>query len=400
MPVSLNTNMDWKATPGYNAANGTAGEADPETGIVKCEPGTTARTDSVEINFCGGLPEGQAEKVRSHVAALKGSRRLATTASELPPTEGKTYAAKMIRVTAGSFDKTAVGADGSTFSVKYAYDKETRLDFRDNYLSGMKAVANDSAEQPDANLYYSNNIKADILSYFSSASSLAEDDKAIAAAYVNAMKELKQNIAAGVKDPAEKVKTTVTVNGTEWNFAELVKTVDKMNDSFSFFEYKGNLDYPDYAKMGVSKADVKSWAKENLSAEKQSVVAKSLEARVSTFIQREKEDRELMRDIWDKPGFVMPEEKAEYYETQFISATNKEAREKIMRLFEETDYSSPASVANSVNRYRNMMSPIYLAFGASKRALPEYLDSAVKDIYSYIGGLFGDKATGNVNASV
>ena len=152
--------------------------------------------------------------------------------------------------------------------------------------------------------------------------------------------------------------------------------------------------------MGVSKADVKSWAADNLSEELQSVVADSLNARVETFIQREKEGLEMSRDIWDKPGFVMPEEKAKYYETHVISATNKEAREEIMKLFEETDYSSSAAVSNTVNKYRNMMSPIYLAFGASNRVLPEYLDSAVNDIYKYISGLFGGKAAQGLNVSV
>lgn len=37
----------------------------------------------------------------------------------------------------------------------------------------------------------------------------------------------------------------------------------------------------------------------------------------------------------------MPEEKAKYYETAVLSASNKEARESIMKLFEETDYGFP-----------------------------------------------------------
>lgn len=50
-----------------------------------------------------------------------------------------------------------------------------------------------------------------------------------------------------------------------------------------------------------------------------------------------------------------------------------------MKLFEETDYSSYAAVSNTVNKYGNMMSPIYLAFGDSNRVLPEYQDSATNE---------------------
>ena len=403
MPVTIYTNMDWKATPNYNAANGTAGEPDPETGIVKCEAGTTARTDEVEINFCGDVSEEQTEKIQDDVASLKGTRRIVTNPSDIA-TQSSQKTDCMICdgvVRVSGYNRSVTASDGSSFTVRYTYDRDSRVEYRDNYLSGLvESASGAAADKANAEYCYSNNIRADIVSYFSTASSRENDEKAIVNAYKSLLKEIKQNIADGKENPADGLKTTVTVNGTEWNFAELLKTVDKMNESFAYFDRKGNLDYPDYAKMGVSKADVKSWAADNLSEELQSVVADSLNARVETFIQREKEGLEMSRDIWDKPGFVMPEEKAKYYETHVISATNKEAREEIMKLFEETDYSSSAAVSNTVNKYRNMMSPIYLAFGASNRVLPEYLDSAVNDIYKYISGLFGGKAAQGLNVSV
>lgn len=405
MPVSINTNMDWKATHNYNAANGTAGKPD-ESGIVKCEPGTTARTDELEINFCKDMSEEQAEKIRDDVEPLKGTRQLAASSSEIiarvasQATE-RTYVATITRVDASStYDRTAVASDGSSFTVRYAYDKESRAEYRNNYLSGMVDVASGATDGANANFCYSNNIKADILSYFSTASSRMNDEKSITVAYSSALKEIEENIAAGKETPTKGLTTTVTINGTEWNFADLIKTIDKMNESFAYFDRKGNLDYSDYAKMGVSKADVKSWAADNLSEELQSVVADSLKARVETFIQHEQEGLEMSRHIWDKPGFVMPEDKAEYYETHVLSATNKEAREEIMKLFEETNYNSSAAVSNTVNKYRNMMSPVFLALGASNKVLPEYLDSAVNDIYKYISGLFGGKAAQGLNVSV
>lgn len=48
----------------------------------------------------------------------------------------------------------------------------------------------------------------------------------------------------------------------------------------------------------------------------------------------------------------MPEEKAKYYETSVLSASNKEARENIMKLFEETDYNSSAAINSTINIYK------------------------------------------------
>lgn len=85
--TSIYTNMDWKATPSYNPANGTAGEPNPETGIVKCQPGTTARTDEVEINFCEDLFDENAAKIREYAELAKnraeGSKRLAAASSDI-----------------------------------------------------------------------------------------------------------------------------------------------------------------------------------------------------------------------------------------------------------------------------------------------------------------------------
>lgn len=383
---TIYTNMDWKATPDYNISKSTAGAPDPKTGIVKCQEGTVARTDELEINFCGDLPEEQAEKIRSYANQTNGVTLVGSVPSE------KTYVANVVRHKINGYDKAVSASDGSTFTVRYAYDKENGLYYRSNYLSNMKDSVNGTASRlgETCNLY---NLKSDIASYFSTASSRPGDGLAVTHAYQSALKEIEQNIAEGKENPTADLKTTVTINGTKWNFTDLVNTVEKLNKSFSYFDGKVNLDYSDYAKIGVSKAEAKKWAENNLSEDKQNVVSKALDARVDTLILREKEGLDVFRHIWDKPGVKMPEEKAKYYETAVLSASNKEAREKIMSLFEETDYGSPTAVNNTVNKYRSIMSPIYLAFGATNNTLPEYLGSAVNDIYKYISGLFGGKAS-------
>lgn len=435
---TIYTNMDWKATPGYNPAKSTAGEPD-ENGIVKCQEGTVARTDEVEIHFCGDLSDENAAKIReyaelaknagnselkaagansdkvnSDVDALKAVRRLQTTA------DPSTSSGSTIHV--GSFQRKNVAADGSILDSNYMYDRNTGKDFRGNYLEGLKSVAEDNIADEKAyesaresaggvrqrvDTYYINtkemcyrtNLKSDITAYYGSVASFKEDEIAINSAISSAIKEIEENIASGKEDPTEGLKTKVTVNGTEWNFSELIETVEKINKGFEYFDYKGNLDYTDYAKMGISKANVKAWAKENLSEDKQELVAKAVEAREETSIRREQESLEAHRDIWDKPGFVMPEEKAKYYETPVLSATNKEVREEIKKLFEETDYDSPAAISRTVNRFKDILLPIMIAFGGFQGA-SGVVDHAANDMYKYIAGLFGGKAAGSLNFSV
>ena len=396
---TIYTNMDWKATPSYNPAKGTAGEPDPETGIVKCQPGTTARTDEVEINFCGNLSEEQAEKIRGYANAAKGTRLLAATASDIAALSSEsTSAITFKRIVLDAYDKTAVASDGSTFSVRYAYSKDGK-ECRNNYLSGMKGVAAGTAGTLE-DAAYTINLKADITSYFSTASSRKADEHAIFQAYQSAMREIEKNMADGKADPTSGLKTTVTVNGTEWNFAELINTVEEINKSFEYYDTHGNLDYSDYAQLGVSKAHVKAWAGKHLSEDKQSVVANSLNARVETYIKREKDAREEFRHIWDKPGAIMSGEKAKYYETAFLSASNKEVREEIMKLFEETDYDSSASVSNTISKYKKIMLPIFEAFCGFKSAAPDYVNSAVNNIYKYIADLFGGNNSRSISFSV
>ena len=90
MPVTITTNMNWKATPDYNAKNGTAKEPD-ENGIVQFEEGTVARTDNVDIVFTDN--PGYAAQVQSDAAAIKGNNRLAEAAANFKPLEGDMWMA-------------------------------------------------------------------------------------------------------------------------------------------------------------------------------------------------------------------------------------------------------------------------------------------------------------------
>ena len=395
MPVTIYTNMDWKATPNYNSANGTAGEPD-ESGIVKFENGKVAKTDEVEIVFSEDLPgldksDPNYQKVQNDVSALKNNGRLQTTADPNDP-----CALSSSDIWARTTQQKVVAADGSTFEVEYVYDRFAGKDYRTDYLGGLeRKLTSNASSESTCQLF---NIKADITSYFSTASSLDSDEYAIKRAYDKILKEISQNIANGKENPTEGLKTTVTVNGTEWNFAELLNTVEEINKGFEYFDTHVTLDYADYARLGASRAYVTDWASKNLSEDKQSVVADSINARVETYLLREKESLEASRELWDK-GVPVTGDKAQYYDSNVLSASNKEVREAIMKLFEETDYDSPASVSNTVSRYKNTMLPIIIAFGGIQGAA-ESVDYSANNVYKFIAGLFGGKAVQGLNVSV
>lgn len=413
--TTIHTNMDWKATPNYSAANGTAGDADPETGIVKFEDGKIAKTDEVEIIFSDFLLDKNSanyKKAQSHIVSLKDNSLLQTKVDPNDPT-----VLHSSDIWGGRFQNTVVATDGSTFTVDYVYDRNAGKDYRSDYLSGMKDMAtnnlaaktNGAYERKDtyviggeshADVCRTFNIKADIIANFSTASSFIDDRQAIDKAFFASLKEIEQNMANGKENPTSGLKTTVTVNGTEWNFAELLNTVEEINKSFEYFNTHVTMDYSDYAQLGVSKAHVTDWARKNLSEDKQNVIANALNTRVETYILREKESLEKHKDIWDKPGVVISGDKAKYYDSSVLSASNKEVRDTIMKLFEETDYDSSASVSKAINNYKDIMLPILEAFCGRKSAAPDYVNDAVNSIYKYIADIFGGKAAHGLNVSV
>ena len=177
-----------------------------------------------------------------------------------------------------------------------------------------------------------------------------------------------------------------------------MNTVEEINRGFEYFDTHVTLDYTDYARLGASKAEVTDWASKNLSEEKQSVVADAINARAQTYLLREKESLEASRELWDK-GVPVTGDKAQYYDSNVLSASNKEVREKIMKLFEETDYDSPASVSKTVNKFKNIMLPIMIAFGGIQGASGS-VDYAANNMYKYIADLFGSGSTRGLNVSV
>ncbi|MDE7281405.1 MAG: hypothetical protein K2N36_06665, partial [Ruminiclostridium sp.] len=246
---TIYTNMDWKATPSYDPAKSTAGKPD-ENGIVKCQEGTVARTDEVEIHFCGDLSDENAAKIREYAELAKNGGNSELKAMTRLETKADPSTSSGSTIHTSSFQRKNVAADGSILDSRYRYDLNTGKDFRGDYLEGLKSVAEDNIA--DKKLYesmsknadgvrqrvdtyyintkemrYRTNLVSDITAYFGSVSSFNEDQNAINTAISSTIDEIMENIANGKADPIADLQTKVTVNGTEWSFTDLINTVEK-----------------------------------------------------------------------------------------------------------------------------------------------------------------------------
>ena len=382
--ATIITNMSWKATPDYNAKNGTAKEPD-ENGIVEFEEGAVARTDNVDIVFTDNAGKGNSDaaaQVQSDAGALKGNGRLAESMANCKPIPDE-------ELWVAGYDRTIYRDDGSSFTLRYQYNYRESKGYDKNYLSAIAAEVNG---ENDKGFYcLINNLANDIVSFFSSAKSFRDDSYAVRDAIEALMTEIRQNIADGKADPAKDLQTKVTINGTEWNFSELIGTIETLNTALDDLEHTGSLDYEDYAKMGIKSAYLKDWAGKNLSEDKAAMVANAVEEKFYSYIMRQnkflEEDAERWQSRYNTP------ERAEYYAYgSWMCASNVEHREAIKELFASADYSSPSKLAGIMNRYQSLMSPVFLANGATQSKLSGYLSLTVNHLYSYIAELFGTQS--------
>lgn len=346
---------------------------------MQFEEGTVARTDNVEIVFTDKQLRFT-EQMQSDLEALKASHRLVATVEpgyESVPKE---------EMWLGSYETTAYRSDGTSFSIYYYYNCYEGKGYDSGYMSAFAAEANGEGDK--GSYYYQLNLKGDIVSYFSTSASLYNDKIAIETGIDALIAKIKQNIADGKADPTKDLQTKVAVNGVEWNLADLIDTVDVMNKGFDELDHRVTMNYEDYAKMGISSVYVNDWASKNLSEEQAVAVAKAVDERIYGYVERQEEHLEENADTWR--NVYNPPEKAEYYAYGgWVSASNLEHREAIKELFSSADFTSSSGIANIMQKYQEMMKPVYLAYGATQSKLSGYLSNTVNHLYSYISNLFG-----------
>lgn len=155
-----------------------------------------------------------------------------------------------------------------------------------------------------------------------------------------------------------------------------------------------NIDYKNYAQMGIAESSVKAYASEHLSEEQATVVSKAMQEYNEALINLEKEafnsgdyvktEYEGLSDYYgmarvlsdgeidaiNKLKEEMSRITGRYYAPSVKgmtacvqSATNEDLKGKITDLFINLDVTDEQSVNAAVEKYKELMRPAYIAYG-------------------------------------
>lgn len=236
---------------------------------------------------------------------------------------------------------------------------------------------------------------------------------------------------------------TYSVNGVTFTNAEMKACKEVVKNAIAALPVKGSdLDYEDYASMGIAVNMVSSYAKENLTEEQAAVVNKSIEEYINSLVQAEKERQsgsEYFIDNAEGAGNTgelntyynvrskLGSEAAESLKSQMSnlpeqtrktllanlegaaqrgsvvqSASNKELASTIKSLFENVDMEDEEAVNTVLEQYQALITPAYQAYGLQNTANSNSLTNVLRQAVSrFVTQIANAKAVvGNVTKSV
>lgn len=227
---------------------------------------------------------------------------------------------------------------------------------------------------------------------------------------------------------------TYDVNGVTFTNAEMKACKEVVKNAIAALPVKGSdLDYEDYASMGIAVNMVSSYAKENLTEEQAAVVNKSIEEYINSLVQAEKERQSSSGYFTDDTEGVgntgelntyynvrskLSSEAAESLKSQMSnlpeqtrkmllanlegavqkgsvvqSASNKELATTIKSLFENVDMEDENAVNTVLERYQTLMTPAYQAYGLQNTENSNSLENVIKqDISGFVTQIANAKA--------
>lgn len=338
-------------------------------------------TDKLNVskeNFCN-----------DRIVTAQGAR----TAEECGLVTGKNFANKI----------TVAGADGSIFTVSSYYDASGNNSLSESYETVLQKKAN-GEEVSNFDIYMAN-LTADITSYFSTASSLGNDMAEIRNKISDVLAEISLNIQSGKNNPLADLQTTLNINGVNWKFSEIMKTMSVMEQGLGNFKTTLSLDYSDYAKMGVAIGFANTYAKENLNEEQSSYVNCIMQAKTNYLVQRQNDwvASNLSGGSSEVNGNLTGREK--YYSLgSYKIATDMDLANEIKDIFSNIDYLDENTFSNALQRYKDILRPIKLSDGTDVSKISQILQKNASSIGSmYIGclnTLSGIKNSGKIEVSV
>lgn len=223
---------------------------------------------------------------------------------------------------------------------------------------------------------------------------------------------------------------TYDIDGVTFTNAQMKVCKEVVRNAISALPAKGSdLDYKDYASMGIATNMVNSYAKENLTEEQAAVINKSMEDYINSLMQAEKERQNSQEYFTDEQEGVgntgnlntyynirmkkYSDQTADSLQSQMAhlpeqtrktllanlesaaqrggvvqSASNKELASSIKNLFENLDRNDEKSLNAAWKQYRKLMTPVYQASGirntANSNSLSDVLNQDIHDFAKQI----------------
>lgn len=230
---------------------------------------------------------------------------------------------------------------------------------------------------------------------------------------------------------------TYEIDGVTFTNAEMKACKEIIKNAIATLPTKGSdLDYEDYAAMGIASNMVNSYAKENLTEEQAAVLNKSMEEYLDSLVQAEQESqssRGCFADNTEGAGSTgelndyynvrttLIDDAAESLRSQIAnlpeqtrktllanlegatqrgsvvqSASNKELSLAIKSLFENVDMKDDKIVEDVVMQYKELMIPVYQAAGIQNTANSNSLNNVLnQDISRFATQIANAKAVIN-----
>lgn len=227
---------------------------------------------------------------------------------------------------------------------------------------------------------------------------------------------------------------TYDIDGVTFTNAQMKACKEVVRNAISALPAKGSdLDYKDYAAMGIATNMVSSYAKENLTEEQAAVINKSMEEYINSLTQAEKERQEQdgvastgNLNTYYNTRMKLSDQAADSLKSQMAnlpeqtrktlmanlegatqrgsvvqSASNKELASTIKTLFQNVDMKDEKALNAAMKQYRELMTPVYQASGirntANNNSLTNVLDQDISRFVKQIAN--ANAVTGNVGST-
>lgn len=183
------------------------------------------------------------------------------------------------------------------------------------------------------------------------------------------------------------------IDGVQFSKNEVESAQKVMRNAISFLQTAGsNLDYKDYASMGIAISSVSTWADGNLSEEQSSVLKKAIKDYTDYMSASERENQQRMGvSIDDNKNYgatisngetdkminhlkehlskVTGKNYAHSYGNVVIqqSATNRKLTSDLKDLFVNIDLTDADSVQQTYQKFMEMVTPAYNSYGITNQ---------------------------------